>query len=173
MTANINNRNDIMNAKTSDLIAFYNANSEKQVTKFADRRTAEKRCMAIVDGWKAKIDAAKKPAFRNSDDVVENIRKAEKAKSKTRSEMASIMSLDTRAKMSAAIRESWNDTEVAAARKQRSAVLVDGVQYRSVGQAFEELGLPMSKCIKFRGELKAAGSLSEFGLSWKIIPLNY
>lgn len=41
----------------------------------------------------------------------------------------------------------------------RSAVIVDGVEYRSVKQAFEKLKLPLGRHIKFRMALKAAGKL--------------
>jgi hypothetical protein len=36
-------------ATAAELIEFYNANVEKQVKRFADRKTAEKRCQQIVD----------------------------------------------------------------------------------------------------------------------------
>lgn len=36
-------------AKTAELVAFYNAHfSDKQIKKFADRATAEKRCLALL-----------------------------------------------------------------------------------------------------------------------------
>lgn len=58
---------------------------------------------------------------------------------------------------SAAISASWGNKKVAAARKQRTKVKVNGTEYRSVAAAFEELKLPMSRHIPFRMELKAAG----------------
>ena len=36
-------------------------------------------------------------------------------------------------------------------------MLVDGQEYRSVADAFQQLKLPLNKHIKFRMELKAAG----------------
>lgn len=41
----------------------------------------------------------------------------------------------------------------------RSAVVVDGAEYRSVKQAFEKLKLPLGRHIRFRMALKAAGKL--------------
>lgn len=41
---------EIENAETKDLIAFYNAhNASKQIKKFADRQTAVKRCIAVLE----------------------------------------------------------------------------------------------------------------------------
>lgn len=58
------------------------------------------------------------------------------------------------------ISESWNDPEIAAKRAQRNAVSVEGKGFfRSTLQAFEKLGLPYSKHIKFRIALKQAGAL--------------
>lgn len=72
------------------------------------------------------------------------------------------------------ISASWNDKKVRAARCQRSAVVVDGTEYRSVKAAFIALGLPVEKHIPFRMELKAASrAVKAFDRSWKIKPLNY
>ena len=60
---------------------------------------------------------------------------------------------------SSAIANSWRDPATAAARAERTRVSVNGVVYRSVRAAFVELGLRLTKHIKFRGELKAAGIL--------------
>lgn len=64
--------------------------------------------------------------------------------------------------------ESWADPAVRAARAARHQVRVDGVLYSSVAHAFEQLGLPMSKHIAFRGQLKAAGALEAFGKRWEV-----
>ncbi len=58
-----------------------------------------------------------------------------------------------------AISASWNDADTRAARSLKQKVSADGVTYRSVREAFKALGLPDSKHVKFRMELKAAGSL--------------
>jgi hypothetical protein len=58
---------------------------------------------------------------------------------------------------STAIAASWSNPEVRAARAQRHACVVGKVTYKSVPEAFRELGLPTSKMIRFRGELVANG----------------
>lgn len=82
------------------------------------------------------------------------------------------------AKRSLAIMESWNDLAVHTKRRQRSAVRVKNAEgevaeFRSVKHAFLALGLPLSKHIRFRMDLKAAGKLEAFGMEWTNIPLNY
>lgn len=63
---------------------------------------------------------------------------------------------DTRSK---AIAATWNDDQIAAARSARDNVAVDGHgTFRSVAAAFKALGLPMSKHIKFRIEVKSNGT---------------
>ena len=46
------------------------------------------------------------------------------------------------------------------AQVRKSAVTVNGKEYRSVKQAFEMLKLPLGRHIKFRMKLKAAGKLA-------------
>ena len=40
---------NVKTAATSELVAFYNAHSDKPVKKFADRATAEKRVAALLE----------------------------------------------------------------------------------------------------------------------------
>jgi len=72
-------------------------------------------------------------------------------------------------KRAEAQRRAWANPEVKAARSRRQHVKVDGVTYRSVKQAFEQLNLPLTKHIKFRGELKALGHVEAFGHNWMIV----
>lgn len=63
---------------------------------------------------------------------------------------------DTRSK---AIAATWENDRIAAARSARDNVAVDGHgTFRSVAAAFKALGLPMSKHIKFRIEVKSNGT---------------
>lgn len=63
---------------------------------------------------------------------------------------------DTRGK---AIAATWENDQIAAARSARDNVAVDGHgTFRSVAAAFKALGLPMSKHIKFRIEVKSNGT---------------
>ena len=65
---------------------------------------------------------------------------------------------------SVAVAESWKDPKVAEKRLTRDGVRVSTIvdqeetdlDYRSTAAAFRELGLPLSKHIRFRAKLKAA-----------------
>ena len=69
---------------------------------------------------------------------------------------------------SAAIAASWLDPEVAARRAERTAVVCEGVIYASVAKAFRVLGLPPTRIIPFRGEIKAAGKAVIGKYSFKV-----
>lgn len=69
----------------------------------------------------------------------------------------------------AAIAASWNNEETRAKRSQRNAVLVDGIEYRSVKAAFIALDMPLKMHIKFRMELKAEGKMDWAGKTWEIV----
>lgn len=76
------------------------------------------------------------------------------------------------------IAKSWQDSEVAAKRKQRTNVIViaeDGTtnEYRSVAAAFKALDLDLKHHIPFRMLLKEKGKLEEFGYEWHAVPRNY
>lgn len=73
------------------------------------------------------------------------------------------------ASRSAAIADSWKKPEVAAKRAERHGVRVGGQEFDSVRQAFVKLGLPINEHIKFRMELKAAGTLTRYGKTWFVI----
>jgi len=74
---------------------------------------------------------------------------------------------------SEAIAKSWEKPEVKAKRRQRSAVKVDGVEYRSVRAAFGALKLPLNEHIAFRMQLKSDGKTKCYDRQWEIIPQNY
>lgn len=57
---------------------------------------------------------------------------------------------------SAGVARSWTDPATRQARITKHAVICDGVEYSSLEVAFKALGLPMSKFIGFRKDLKAA-----------------
>lgn len=66
--------------------------------------------------------------------------------------------------LSKAIADSWKNPEIAAKRSTRNSVKANGVEYRSVREAFRVLRLPIAKHIPFRMALKAAGkAVFEFG----------
>lgn len=56
---------------------------------------------------------------------------------------------------SKAVAKSWKDSDIAARRANKEHVVVAGQgEFRSVKQAFENLGLPVGQHAKFRLELK-------------------
>jgi hypothetical protein len=128
-----------------ELVAAYNdmakAMDDALVIRFSDRKAGIRRCEKLKARYDENFAA---PA----------VEPVEKKVSKSRS---------------AAIAASWTDSETAAKRAQRHAVRVAGQEFRSVRAAFVALNLPMSKHIKFRMELKAAGQLNAFGYDWEII----
>lgn len=145
---------DIKAATMAQLIAAFNhLNPDKPVKRFADRKTAERRVAAAMNGGaatKAVKDTSGKPIVT-----------APVAKKTTKKVNAT--------KQSSSIKDSWNDKKVAAARAKKDKVRVGGQTYRSVLAAFEALRLPVSKHIKFRAELKASGRKDFSGHTFTIV----
>lgn len=69
----------------------------------------------------------------------------------------------------ASISASWNDPETRAARSIKHKVKADGTEYNSVHAAFLALKLPLTKVIKFRLELKAAGKATFDGHKFTLV----
>jgi len=130
---------------TAELVEWYNAHVEpqNQIKKFADRKTAERRVLALLaEGVKKTAAKPEKIAVKHSSSEV--------------------------ADRSAAVAETWMNPAVAAARAIRDHVLVNGVWYVSVRQAFIELDLPLNEHIKFRKELKRSRKAEAYGCKWSI-----
>lgn len=157
-------------AKTAELVAFYNANAVKTVTKFADRATAEKRVAQMITDMVAAAQFCPMcdTLFNYGHDITYAGAEGTKAGEnyfhhhcgKTFRPDGSVpkASAPASADRSAAISATWADPEVAAARAARHKVFVEGRgEYRSVKAAFIALGLPVSKHIPFRMKLKASG----------------
>jgi hypothetical protein len=188
---------EIVNAKMSDLIAYYNEHSDKPVSKFTDRATAIHRVSELM--MKSQDKATKKaaaPIASEADDLLTGsldasettvpakkapakkapAKKAPAKKAPAKKAPAKKATINSaHEKMSAGQRESWTNKEVREARSERSAVSVDGTEYKSVCAAFRALKLKVSAGhqIKFRMRLKEEGVLKEYGHKWTIIPLNY
>lgn len=186
------NAKQISAAKTAELVAFYNANcavvGKKPVSKFADRKTAEKRVAELVASLpKPKTNAANYvvgtcPKCGATSDITcghgdkkGNIINEHEAlchscghefNYNTGKALRKVATNPGAAKQIAA---SWKDPEVFAARITRNNVKVDGVVYASVREAFVKLGLPLGQHIKFRMNLKAAGKLEGFGKKWVVL----
>jgi hypothetical protein len=136
-----------------ELFAFYNANTKRKLKRiFPDLATAVAKTTKLLEAMAAS------PAVELTEEQKE-ARAAEIA-----------------AKRAAGTSATWQDPEVRAKRTQRHGVEVDGVYYKSVGDAYLQLGLPMSKCIAHRIELKSLpeGTVDEeYGKTWKIVPYRY
>lgn len=140
---------------SKELVALFNEHSRKPVTKFADRKTAVKR---VFD---ALLEEQQESNAKPQAIVVKVIA----AKSPKLSDLANMNTKPAKAKVeskdrSAAIAASWADPVIAAKRAERTHVKASGTLYRSVREAFEQLGLPLSKHIKFRMELKSVQELT-------------
>lgn len=150
---------DVKEMSLKEMAAYYNEHAEKPVKRFSDRKNAEKRIKELMEDKMEDFDV-----------IIED---GEMEVEVDDSEEEAVEEKAARRNNSAGIKESWKVPEIREKRTQRSAVEVNGAQYKSVAEAFRELGLPMEKHIKFRGALKAAEEMDGFGMSWKIIPLNY
>lgn len=112
---------------------------EQQTKTKAKKKAAPAQKAAAKKAAPAKKAAAKKAP-------------AEKAKKAAKEEKEPV-------DRAAAISRSWADPDVAASRSAKHRVKVGGVEFRSVLQAFKELGLPVKMHIAFRKQLKTEGKL--------------
>lgn len=174
MNARIQVQVDI--AKTADLVAFYNAHAVKSVSKFADRKTAEKRVLTLISDMTAQGQFCPHcNDIANPDRCGADITCAGREGTAAGERMfchscstefhsdGTVYTPPKPKARSAAIAASWADKDVAARRGARHHVVVEGKgEFKSVREAFSRLGLPISKHIRFRMALKAAGAL-EFG----------
>jgi len=130
---------NITTATTAELVAFYNANAATAVKKFADRKTAERRVAALIETIKPVVET--------------------KAKAKTKAPKV----YKTHEERSEAIAKSWLVPATKAKRVTRHSVDVvtpEGLRmgFHSTKHAFEVLELPLGQHIRFRGQLKQAGT---------------
>lgn len=160
-----------------DLVSWYNDNAgdNDKVTRFSDRKSAEKRCAKLMSQIDDMIEQQEETA-ELSDEEWEAQAKAELLKSaveesivdETRvgdGEVRKVSPAPERrlASNSLGIEASWKIEEVKNRRLTRNRVLVNATvsgellgDFRSVREAFAQLGLPEAKHIKFRMELKSA-----------------
>lgn len=122
---------------TAAMVAEYNSLTGKSIKKFSSRAAGEKQLEAART--KAGVAVIK--------EVVAKVVKAKVEKKETTNRAD-------------AIKKSWADPKVAAARSERTHVKASGKMFRSVKQAFEELGLPLEKHIRFRMQLKQVAEMT-------------
>jgi len=175
----------IKSATTKELVAYYNHFAGKSISKFSSRAAAEKQCSMYAAPEQAEwasLSLAQKLALWHKErrcphcgDIHNGITPAGKDGTVGGDERSFCHVCSTEfwnatgkpynapaasAARSVAIANSWNDPEVRAERSERNKVLVDGVEYRSVAEAFRQLRLPMGAHIRVRMDLKAAGKLT-------------
>lgn len=176
-------------AKTAELVAFYNAHAVKQITKFADRATAEKRVLAEIAGMVRNgsfcphcSDINDPHSFNNMGITpagAEGTKAGERflchhCDTEHHSDGRVYNAPAANTNRSAAIASSWCDARVRELRSSRIRVTVtddDGLMRASgvsVATAFRALGLPLSKHIAFRGQLRDAGRLSFGGFNFRV-----
>ncbi len=169
----------ITDMKTSDMVAEYNALTGKSIKKFSSRAAGEKQlefarakekltseavavkeipqdgsccpaCGAVHDQTYAGLEGtagAERLFCHHCSTEYHTDGRIYKAPAKS-------------ATRSAGVRKSWSDKNTHDLRSARHHVVVNGVEYRSVRAAFTALGMPLSKHIKFRAQLKAAKVLA-------------
>lgn len=176
---------NVKSATTAELVAKYNQLTGKAIKKFSSRAAGEKQVLAFMNA-KPKDVAQDKPETSKADPAKAASKKAmndpAKASTTGASELArqaaSIAKSAAKKKAekeatvsrSDAIKVSWEDPAVKAARSIKNKVKVGGVEYRSLKAAFEALNLPVKKHLAFRLELKAAGRKTFEGHVFTIVP---
>ena len=140
---------NVNTATTAELIAKYNELTGKNITKFSSREAGERQVLKAMDAA-----AAAKTGVRvvRITDMAPTQPSTKKPKQPKQPKQPS--------DRGAAIAASWKDPKVAAKRAERTHVKASGQIYRSVREAFEALGLPLSKHIRFRMELKSVHELT-------------
>lgn len=124
---------------TAELLTEYNQLTGKSVARFSSRSAGEKQLLAAREK-----------------SVNSTIKQTKTEKQAAQGETEQSPSAKNE-KRSSAISETWNNKEIAQRRSTKSNVICNGVRFRSVAQAFDQLGLPMVKHIPFRGTLKQSG----------------
>jgi hypothetical protein len=165
---------NVQNASMAELLAYFNANSGKPpVKRFADRKSAEKRVLALPASAAPSNERTAmndSGAFRpftvigTDQPAADATTSAESAAAPPKKEatMAATKKKTTSKKKangdrSAAVQATWDDPKVRKARATHHKVKVANTIYRSVIDAFKQLGLPMGRAIGFRLKLKAEG----------------
>jgi len=163
----------------SALVEFYNTHAEKPVSRFADRKTAIKRCEALnVAESEPEVSGCGHShcpgcGIHLSNGVLDFDSAVESAGSRAKADQSlewSCMGCGAEwgavryasrgnGNNSEGVAASWNDAEVRKARSTRDAVIVDGKSvFPSMPRACAALGIQFTT--KMRKELKAARELT-------------
>lgn len=151
-----------------DLAEWYNANrgeADKAMPVYGYRTKAQtiNACKQLMKGIDAQIEFEEETEGMTDEEVTAYfmgglVKEDDEPKEKVKVER---QPNERRASNADGISASWKDEKIKTARTTRNKVKVtwkDGSEvYRSAGSAFAALGLPDSKCIRFRLKLKASG----------------
>lgn len=141
---------EVKAATMGELLAFFNAHSGKPpVKRFSDRQSAEKRVTKLLTTSSDVVPPTAPPPKEEEATMAKRKKSAAATRTKGASPKKGV-------NLSAAIAASWKDPKVAAARAARHQVKVAGTLYKSVGDAFRQLALPLGRHIGFRGKLKSS-----------------
>lgn len=177
---------NITTASTADLLAFYNVLAEKEVKRFSDRKTAERRVLALLAAREELAAAPAKeekaeptwngegcPFCGDKHDQTANgaegtysgdnqtfCHSCESAYDNATGRKCKVFSAEPSSVRSAAVAATWTDPQVAALRSARMKVMVGDLVFGSVKKAFLHFQLPLAKHIKFRGQLRDAKQLT-------------
>jgi len=159
MTANSSpTKATVYDFSTVDLLEWYNAHSgEERVKRFADRTTAERRVIALIERLAGK---APTPAAPKTPAKAPRAARAPKAQ----------RVLLTPEQRSAAVKASWANKATHTARRQRHNVRADGVLHESTRQAFIALKLDLKKHQQVRRDLVANGKVTHEGHKFLLVP---
>lgn len=134
---------DVKTATSAELVAKFNElTPTKPVKRFTDRKTAEKRVLAALNG-SAEEEA---PVRTLTDKTALAEKKIAKAAKPKQPDLPGVEKKPRKAPAGERLDQ----------RTVRHGVTVDGSGYQSVAAAFRELRLPMGRHIKFRGALKTS-----------------
>lgn len=165
---------DITSMTTAEMVAEYNSLTGKSIKKFSSRAAGEKqlqaaRAQGTLPGTTVKQDGSCCPQCGREHDQTyagaEGTAAAERlfchhCSTEYYPDGRVYKAQPSSKQRAESTRRSWSDKAVHDRRSLKQRVQVNGEEYRSVLAAFLALGLPASKHIKFRAQLKAAGALA-------------
>jgi len=167
---------EIKKAKMKELVAIYNEHTTKPIKKFADMATATRRVMKLLHGKQVegKCPACSKKIPKGT--KLNHQRHVCSCGVEFYADTGRVYTVDKLGR-SKAIEKSWKNDETKSKRSVRHFVRVkpskgSTQEFRSVKQAFEHFDLPLNEHIKFRMELKAAGTLTRYDMKWEAIQSN-
>lgn len=164
-------KSNLADFTTAELVQWYNENSgAAPVKRFADRATAEKRVLGLME----KLPGATTEAPTATESVAaapsEETPKSTKGSRKAKKAAAPKKAAKTPEQRSAAVKASWSDKKTRAARSARYNVKVDGVLHDSTLKAFTALKLNTAPHQRIRRELVANGKVEHEGHKFVLVP---